>query len=326
MTDFLNALKADLLDRRLLPIVALVAVALVGTLAYAALGGGSSSAPTPTAPVAPVTAAASGIATSEESTTRAAAEVTSGASAQRHGQVHNPFQALANPVAEAAAAKAAATAKGATGTSGSTTSGVSGGSAAGPSEAATPAKPSKPSKPSKRHTLYHVAVLFGALPAAGVTAVPLTPFENLKLLTPLPSSQLPLIVFRGVTTGGKSATFTVVGEAILHGSATCLPSSSQCQAIDLKPGQAEQLEYLPAGGPVVIYELKIVSIGSTKASTAGVRSFLHGASKAGRVVLARKGLDAIPFLRYTSQAGVLAFAEHRTDLRAHISGRKHHRP
>jgi hypothetical protein len=322
MTDFLNALKADLLDRRLLPIVALVAVALVGTLAYAALGGGSSSAPVAAvAPSAPVTVAAGGIATSEASAATATAEVTSGASDQRRGLVHNPFTALKDPAAEAAAAKTAASA------SGSSTTGVSGGSAAAPSTTSPePATPAKPSKPAKRHTIYHVAVLFGALPAAGASEpLQLTPFEHLKLLTPLPSSTLPLIVFRGVTTGGKSATFTVVGEAILHGSATCLPSSSQCQAIDLKPGQTEQLEYLPATGPVVIYELRIVSIASSKASTAGVRSFLRGVSKAGRVVLARKGLRAIPFLRHTSQAGVLAFAERRSGVRAHIARHKHHR-
>ena len=60
-----------------------------------------------------------------------------------------------------------------------------------------------------------MAVEFGQLPVTDTT--PLTPYENLKLLTPLPSSTQALIVFRGVTAGGKSATFTLVGEAILHG-------------------------------------------------------------------------------------------------------------
>ena len=43
MNEFLNSLKADLLDRRLLPLVALAAALLAGALAYAVLGGGSSS-------------------------------------------------------------------------------------------------------------------------------------------------------------------------------------------------------------------------------------------------------------------------------------------
>ena len=42
MSDFLNSVKADLLDRRLLPFVALVVLALVAAVAYAVLGGGSS--------------------------------------------------------------------------------------------------------------------------------------------------------------------------------------------------------------------------------------------------------------------------------------------
>ena len=64
-----------------------------------------------------------------------------------------------------------------------------------------------------------------------------------------------------MTAGGKSATFTLVGEAILRGAGACLPSASQCQAIDLKPGQTEELEYLPpTAAPTVTYELRVVSI------------------------------------------------------------------
>ncbi|MHB8532828.1 MAG: hypothetical protein ACYDC2_08910, partial [Solirubrobacteraceae bacterium] len=40
MKEFLRTLKADLLDRRLLPLVALVAAVLIAGLAYALSGGG----------------------------------------------------------------------------------------------------------------------------------------------------------------------------------------------------------------------------------------------------------------------------------------------
>jgi hypothetical protein len=156
-----------------------------------------------------------------------------------------------------------------------------------------------------------VAVLFGVLPAAATAPTEqLTPYENLKLLTPLPSAQQPLIVFRGVTAGGKSATFTLVGEAILHGQATCLPSASQCEALDLQAGHAEQLEYLPPDGQTITYELKVVSIASGKASSAAVKSVLRGESKVGRELLSHAGLMAIPDLRSSSQVGVLVFAGH----------------
>jgi hypothetical protein len=168
-----------------------------------------------------------------------------------------------------------------------------------------------------------VAVQFGTLPVSA--AAPLTPYENLKLLTPLPSSSQALIVFRGVTAGGKSATFTLVGEAILHGEGKCLPSATQCEAIDLQSGKAEQLEYLSATGQVLSYELKVVSITSEKASTAAVRYALHGESKAGRELLSHDGLMAIPYLHYSAGTGVLVFAGHGAfAARAHASAHGRH--
>ncbi len=154
-------------------------------------------------------------------------------------------------------------------------------------------------------------MLFGELPAGATPeTVQLTPYENLKLLTPLPSAQQPLIVFRGVTAGGKSATFTLVGEAILHGNASCLPSASQCEAIDVRPGQTEQLEYISATGQPELYELRVVGIVASKVSSEAAKSVLRGESKAGRKLLQHAGLVTIPDLRYSSQAGVLVFAEH----------------
>jgi len=171
-----------------------------------------------------------------------------------------------------------------------------------------------------------VSALFGVVPSpVPPSGVQLTPYESLRLLTTLPSPKQPLIVFRGVTPGAKSALFTVVGEAILHGSATCVPSASQCQAIELKPGQTEQLEYLPLSGAMVTYELRIVSIKSSKASSATVSSIVRSASKAGREVLRRAGLVTIPGLRFASAVGVLTFASHKPSAaRAHVALRQRH--
>jgi hypothetical protein len=153
-----------------------------------------------------------------------------------------------------------------------------------------------------------VNVLFGAVPVgtpAGVTQLP--PFDSLKIFTALPSAKQPLIVFRGVTSGGKSALFTIVGEAIIRGTATCLPNASQCQVIQLKPGQLEQLEYLAPTGQVTTYELRLVTIASTTttASSASLKNAVTGDSKAVREMLGRAGLRALPGLRYSQGAGVL---------------------
>ena len=272
------------------------------------------------------------MAVSQSSPERAVAETTGGTSEQHHGTAHNPFTPLPQAkTATASKAASASTSAPASASAGSSSTSTGSSTPSTPSTGSSaPTTSSKPSTTAKPKTVYHVAVLFGALPAAGATATPLTPYENLKLLTPLPSATQPLIVFSGVTVGGKSATFTLVSEAILHGDGSCLPSASQCQAIDLKPGQTEQLEYVSAAGQPTSYELRIVSIVSSKASGAAVKSLLRGESKAGRELLSHAGLVAVPDLRYSSQAGVLVFAGHpafggRSSIaRAHSSARRRH--
>jgi hypothetical protein len=326
MSDFLSTVKADLLDRRLLPLVVLVVLALVAAIAYVVLGGGSSTGTQVAAvPSVPVTGS-SGVAISQANPEKAVAEMTGGVSQQHHGTARDPFSPLPEAEAKAAASTTTTTASSSSGAAGPTTGtgSSSSGSGSSPSSSggSSPTTPSTPSTPTKPKTVYHVAVLFGSLPA-GVTpqTAQLTPFENLKLLAPLPSAAQPLLVFRGVTVGGKSATFTLVSEAILHGQAKCLPSTTQCEAIDLRSGQTEQLEYVSAADQPVTYELRIVSIDSSKASSAALKNILRGESKAGRELLGHAGLDAIPDLRYSSQAGVLVFASHR-ELAA---GRRHGR-
>ena len=185
----------------------------------------------------------------------------------------------------------------------------------------------KPSAPAKPETVYRVAVQFGVIPA-GLTAASaqLTPYENLKRQAPLPSAKRPLVVFRGVAAGGKSATFTLVGEAILRGVAKCLPSASQCQAIELKTGQSEEFEYLPPTGAAVTYELQLESITSTKATASAARRAFRGESKAGRELLRRIGLVALPGLRYSQAKGVLVLVRHRAfGARAHTALAHKHR-
>jgi len=306
MSSFLSSVKADLLDRRIMPLLALVAAGLLAAGAYAVLGGGSTTSAPSTASTGPAApAGATGIAVTQASNTNGAvAETTSGITSQHKGSARNPFAPLPGTVhAAAATTTTPSTASASTPSSGTTSS---------PSSGSSPVTPSKPSAPFKPRTVYDVAVLFGVIPTPGSTTEtpPLTPYESLKLLTPLPSSKQPLVVFRGVTAGGKNATFTLVGEAILHGNGTCLPSATQCQAVDLQVNQSEQLEYLAPTGETVTYELRIVSITPGTASTASVKSLQRGESKAVRELLRGDGLLTLPGLRYSARAGVLVFAGH----------------
>jgi hypothetical protein len=310
MNDFLKSLKSDLLDRRLVPVLGLLAVVLVAAVAYAVLGGGSSEPATSATPAVTPVAQAPGIAVSQVKTAdvSSSAETTSGSSQQTGGASRNPFAPLPGAKkAEAAEAAIAPTAS--AGGAAATTESSSSSASEGTSSPAEETKPSTPAKPKVTQTVYHVAVLFGtAAPGSTTQSTPLTPFENLKRQQPLPSDSQPLVVFRGVLAGGKSATFTLVGEAILRGDGKCLPNATQCQAIDLQPGQTEELEYTPPGGVAVNYQLQVVSIKSSKAKASVARRVFHGESKTRIALLHSAGLESLPGLRYSAAKGVLVFA------------------
>lgn len=338
MNAFFNSLKSDLSDRRLTPVLAVLGAALLAAIVYAVIGGGSSStAPAASAPVAvPKT---SGIAVTAAATTKTSvAETTSGAAEQTGGgAARNPFKPL--PGVKSATTAASASASGAS-SSGSTASGESSpgsegsgseGSSSGSPGSETNSQSGGTQQKKKTSKAYRVSVLFGTAPAGTpVLSAGLTSYEDLKRQQPLPSATQPLIVFRGVVAGGKSATFTLVGEAILRGSAVCLPSASQCQAIDLKEGDAEELEYVPLGGTSITYELHVVKIEAIKAKAgraakaakiAGVADGSGVESKAGLQILREYGLIAVPGLRYARDGSVLVFrgSGHSFAARAHAS-------
>jgi hypothetical protein len=288
VNSFLSSLKADLFDKRLRVVLLVLGLGLVAALVYA-LTGGSSETPVPaTASVAPANPPAiAAVATPAAAPNQAVAETTSGASLQREGKSRDPFTALpgskapasaAAPATTTGAASSQAAGKGATKGSEST-SGSSGGS----SPSSGKAKPTPKPKP-----VYHVAILFGVVPE-GTPAVDaqLTPYANLRLGKKLPSPATPLLSFHEVTARGKRAVFEVTGEVLLKGTATCLPSTSQCQSISLAQGQTEEIEYLPAnGGHVVVYELQVVSITSGKAAAARARISLLRHMRIRRLALA----------------------------------------
>ncbi|HEX3434691.1 MAG TPA: hypothetical protein VHT25_11595 [Solirubrobacteraceae bacterium] len=338
MNEFLGSLKADLLDRRLRPVLLLVGVALLAAVAYASFGGGGSSSATPPASSASAAAPATpGVSVREAGadTKQPVAETTNGTAQQRKGILRNPFAAVPG-VKTAKAAAAPASSASATGTSktsgasGESSGGSSGGESQAGSKSGASEAPSaneektsqtkKSSKPAKQ-TVYHVTVMFGVAPAGTPPlSAQLTPYDNLKRQQPLPSTAQPLVVFRGVTAGGKSATFTLVGEAILRGQGACQPDASQCLAIDLKPGQYEELEYVPPEGTPVVYQLQVVKIDSTKASAAAARAAFGSESKVGIQFLHTAGLDALPGMRYSPDKGVLVFAHHPAFIaRAHAA-------
>jgi hypothetical protein len=267
ITAFLNSLRADLLDRRMLPVLLAVVVVLLAAVGYAAFG---SAAPVQAPLVATIPAArpaigTTGVAVSQVSkgATSPVSEVTSGGLLQHAGPTRDP---LAVPASAKPAVKKAAPASKVSGSSSVTTT---------PSKAPAaiaPASTPKPAAPKTAKPVHKVDLFFGVVPAGTTAAVTgLRPYGNLVTVTPLPSASENLIELIAVSGTIKAARFKFMKPMIPTGVAKCIPSPTQCEAIDLKPGQFEDLEYAPpGGGPAVLYQLQLYSITEGGAFAASV--------------------------------------------------------
>ncbi|HEY7960738.1 MAG TPA: hypothetical protein VID29_02345 [Solirubrobacteraceae bacterium] len=304
MNELLVSLKKDLLGRRMLPLLALAALLLAGATAYAVLGGGGSSSSSTVATVsgAQPSTPASLASPAPANPNQAVAETTAGAHYQRAAATRDPFVPLPQPKAKAANPTAKS------GESKSSTSSGSGSKSSG-SGGTTPSTPATPTPaPAKPKVVYHVAILFGPLPAPGENPK-LTPYADLTRLTPLPQAKGALLVFSGVGASGKGAIFTLLQPAIVKGSPVCLPSTSQCEAIDVRAGEAVELDYLNAEGKTAPYELQVVSIDKREgASTASVRATAR-VSRAGRALLRRAALGITDRLRYSASRDVVLLSK-----------------
>jgi len=328
MNEFLASLKSDLLDRRFLPVLVLLGVALLAALAFAVLGGGSSTSPTPPPPSSASTgvtgrAGAIAISPAPANPKEAVAETTNGAHNQS-GTPRNPF----TPLPSTKAKSTTSTSSSAQTSTSSSTSGGSGGagSTSAPTGSSSPSpspKPAKPKpKPKPAQKIYHVNVLFGVAPAGTPPQnIPLTAFNDLTRLAPLTAGGQAPLVYAGATVRGAGAIFTVVQEVFLHGPAICHPSASQCQAIQLQPGQSEELEYVPTAGPALVYRLELVSIKAVHASAAKAAGVFHATSRAGRALLRSAGLSALPGLRYSTRTGLVTVRRTRHPFAARAASR-----
>jgi hypothetical protein len=323
ITDFFSSLKEDLLSKRMLPFLVVLGVVLVAAVAYAVLGGGSSSSPTPVTASVPAGASAAvgdvAVSQAPANPNEPISETTEGTSKQHHGVAHNPFTPLPEAKAAAASSTSSSSSAATTPSAGSTPSAPSsGGTTPTTPKETTPAKP-------KVYVHYHVTAQLGVVPvvAEGAPAQPalLKTYKDMALDEPLPGKANPQLVFLGVVLRtGKEALFGLTGAAILHGSGSCQPSATQCQAIDLQVGQSETLEVLEADGSTVTYELKLVSIdkSTSTASTARVRDAFRAQAKAARE-LARRA-PKLSELRYSPWGGGFVFAGHPAfAVRAHAA-------
>jgi hypothetical protein len=288
MIEFLQSLRSDLASRRLLPFVALAVVALVAAVAYAVTGSSGSSAPAPVASLPSISVTGSApalpVTVAPANPNEAVSETPGGVRYQSEGSTRDPFIPLPSPPATKTATSSSSSSSSSGSSSGGSSSG-SGGSTSKGSGGGQEAPAPAPKKTSKPKFSYVVSVLFGPASTTPGQPATLAPYEDIKPGAQFPSKQNPRISFERVTNNGAGAVFMLISPPILHGTGICLPSTSECQTIDLEPGHSEELEYIEANGQAVVYELKVVSI--VKGSGASAASVKHkdaGTARVGRKV------------------------------------------
>jgi hypothetical protein len=283
-------------------------------VAYAGLGGGSSTSPTPVAASVPASASAAvgdvAVSQAPANPNEPISETTEGTSKQHHGIAHDPF----TPLPEAKQPSSTSVSSSTASSSSPSTTPSAGSTPSAPSSGGTTPKETTPAKP-KVYVHYHVTAQLGVVPvvAEGAPAQPalLKTYKDMALDEPLPDKANPQLVFLGVVLRtGKEALFGLTGAAILHGTGACQPSATQCQAIDLQVGQSETLEVVETDGSTVTYELKLVSIdkSTSTASTARVRDAFRAQAKAARELERRA--PKLSELRYSPWGGGFVFAGH----------------
>lgn len=300
---------ADLVEKRLWPVAALLLVALVGVpVVIASRSSSEEPAPT-TAPAAAVPAASlpAGVTPAQAQAAQVSLDTTLEAKARhRQGKVRDPFKQLRAAVKTATTSTTAATATPAPSTP--VTSGGGGAPATVTPSPSTPVttSPSKPSSKPNPLDLYRVSIRFGRAGA-------LRTRKDIARLTPLPSSTYPFFVYLGVLADKKTSVFLISSDVKATGDGTCRPSKDACQTIELREGDTEFFDYSPSGddSDVTQFQMDVLSVHKKAAATAA-------SAKAARVKVDRKGravvraatsvnlLPQINGYRYSKATGLLS--------------------
>ena len=230
----LQNLWADLLGKRLLPVVAIL---IAGLISVPVVLGRAKDADTP--PPAPELASANDVTSPGKVTLDP-----NGPRPQftpREGKRRDPFARAKVPVKKAI------------------TAGVGVGDALGgksvPSSAPTDTggKTTTTKKPAPATASRRVSVKFGQAGA-------LKTFTNVAKFTPLPSESNPLLVFNGISEDGKSATFLVSSDATPSGEGVCDPDPANCQTLSLRAGETTFFDVPSGTGGITQYELKVLVV------------------------------------------------------------------
>jgi hypothetical protein len=140
--------------------------------------------------------------------------------------------------------------------------------------APTPTEPEAPAPKKKQYAPNELTIRFG-----GAESDPKR--QSLKRLEPLPSAELPVLVYVGVRDGGKEAEFLLDAGVTAVGDGECVPSPEACETIRLREGETEFLDVTDETGAVVgQYQLDLLEIHNTNGGKASKASKAKAAKAA----------------------------------------------
>jgi hypothetical protein len=128
-------------------------------------------------------------------------------------------------------------------------------------------------------------------------------------LAPLPDAESPEVIFLGVLQGGQKAAFlftNAIAVSSKDSGLTCLPSTSDCQIVELSPGQG--LSLYPTANTALIstFSFELVSIGATGYSSDSAATAARDAvSTAGQTLLPLSSSPELATLSFDSKLGAL---------------------
>jgi hypothetical protein len=324
---FLRSLAADLGDKRLWPIVivlGVIALAVpIGVAVTTSSPAPKSIAVTPAVPSQPAGTPAPGQAL------QAIAGPGIPKSIHYTGVERDPFRTAVGAVSTAANAATAAASTSATAVKVATTPTTS---SAGGSSSPTPAA-------SKRTTTTTSPVQTVA-PTTAVS-VPTVPnltssesyvvdvavkdatgthsYKNIERLSLLPSNGLPALIFLGVLKGGQKAVFLNTGHTVASGSSTCVPSRSDCQLVEMRPGFGLHIKLTDPSLGGQTFDVSVRAIGVERhSSTATARKARKLEYVPGRQLLRLVNASALPSFQYSSGHGYVV--ENATSAAARARG------
>jgi hypothetical protein len=130
-------------------------------------------------------------------------------------------------------------------------------------------------------------------------------------LAPLPAAQSPEVIFLGVLQGGKKDVFLFTNTVQVTGgskSGTCLPAPSDCQIIELAPGQGMKLAPTANSALIATFTFEVGSIGvKNYSSTTAADAARAAVSSTGQTLLPLSGSTELPSFRFDGTLGALVY-------------------